>query len=138
MKDFLIFCVDGERYALDIEYVEKIVEDRKCTKVSGLEDFIDGVISYENDLLKIVNIRKILSKKITTIENQKIIIYKDKKRRVGLKIDYVDKIEAIGADNFKPGNISFKDVDMLKMGKTCKIKDGKLVVMIDSIDISNI
>ncbi len=135
-KDFLIFAIDSEKYALDIEYVQKIIEDRACTKISGSSEFVDGVINYEKDALKIVSIRKILGKGVAAKGSQKIIIYQDGTRKAGLRIDYVDKIAHIDLQNAKDGKTTQKNLDAFKIGKVYELEDGALITMIDQINIS--
>ena len=60
MIDLLLFSVSGDRYALNIENVQKIIQSIDLTKVPNANEAVDGVISYEESVIKILNFRKLI------------------------------------------------------------------------------
>jgi len=58
----LEFELDGERYCLDIEYVEEIVEQETVTRVPNTPAFVEGVVDLRGQITTIVNPKEVLEK----------------------------------------------------------------------------
>ena len=58
MKDFIIFEVKKNRYAIDLEFIQRITQIPVITDIPNSHEYIDGMISYENRIIKIVDFRK--------------------------------------------------------------------------------
>ncbi len=58
MKDFIIFEVKKNRYAIDLEFIQRIMQIPSITDIPNSHEYIDGMISYENRIIKIVDFRK--------------------------------------------------------------------------------
>jgi len=63
MKGFIVFVVGTNRYALDIENVQRIIQATSLTAIPNAHPYIDGMISYENDIIKVFNFRKLIDLK---------------------------------------------------------------------------
>lgn len=58
MSDFIVFTVGANAYAIDVAYVERIVQIPHITPVVNAHAFVDGMIVYQNKTVKILNFRK--------------------------------------------------------------------------------
>jgi len=58
VKDFIVFEVKKNRYAIDLEFIQRIAQIPVVTDIPNSHGYIDGMISYENRIIKIVNFRK--------------------------------------------------------------------------------
>jgi len=63
MKGFIVFVVGTNRYALDIENVQRIIQATSLTEIPQVHQYIDGMISYEDDIIKVFNFRKLIGLK---------------------------------------------------------------------------
>lgn len=99
--DYLVFLVTDEYFGISLDIVIKIIENRPVTKISGDLDFVDGVINYEENLLKVINLQKALNKKETKSEYQKMVIIKKDAQYFGLKVDAIERIVSIDLQNIK-------------------------------------
>jgi chemotaxis signal transduction protein len=58
MKDYIVFTVGSNYYALDVECVERIIQTPPITMIPNVHPVIDGMISYENKVVKVLDFRK--------------------------------------------------------------------------------
>lgn len=98
----LIFNINNQYYATDIKDVERILGYVVPTNLPDSPKFVEGVISYEGDILPIINI----ARKFNLIDNEdkknaKIIVLKECKNKIGVIVDIVSEVR----------NISLRDVE---------------------------
>ncbi|WP_321777853.1 chemotaxis protein CheW [Sulfurimonas sp.] len=60
MKDLIVFSVGSSRYALDIENIQRIIQVFDMSEIPNAHKFIDGMMSYEGKVIKVVSFRKII------------------------------------------------------------------------------
>ena len=63
MKDLIVFSVGSNRYALDIENIQRIIQATELTNIPNVHELIDGMMSYEADVIKVLNFRKLIGLK---------------------------------------------------------------------------
>jgi purine-binding chemotaxis protein CheW len=88
MIDLIVFSVGSNRYALNIENVQRIIQASQLTDIPNAHEYIDGMMSYEDRVLKVLNFRKLISLK-TYNEELKILFMKLKQAHV----DWVDALK---------------------------------------------
>lgn len=60
MGDLIIFSLKESLYAIDLEYIKRIIQVPKLTDVPNDHPFIEGMMSYEESVIKVVSFRKML------------------------------------------------------------------------------
>jgi len=60
MTDLIVFSVAGNKYALKIDNILRIIESIELTDIPNSHPSIDGMMSYEDGILKVVNFRKLI------------------------------------------------------------------------------
>jgi chemotaxis signal transduction protein len=68
MIDLIVFSVGDNKYAMDIEYVQRIIQAKSLTNIPNSHDYLDGMISYEKKVIKVLNFRKLIG--MNTYENE--------------------------------------------------------------------
>lgn len=58
MKDYIVFGVADNHYALDVAFVERIIHVLPVTPIPNSHSQVEGMISYEKKVTKVVNFRK--------------------------------------------------------------------------------
>ncbi|MEA1919022.1 MAG: chemotaxis protein CheW [Campylobacterota bacterium] len=58
MKSLIIFEVKNNRYAIDLEYIQRIAQIPKITDIPNAHEYVDGMMSYKQGVIKVVNFRK--------------------------------------------------------------------------------
>lgn len=58
MKSFVIFSVLGQNYGIDIESVKRILPAQELTEVPDVDEHIEGMFQYEENVIKVLSFRK--------------------------------------------------------------------------------
>jgi chemotaxis signal transduction protein len=68
MVDIIIFTIKENLFALNLEYTNRIIHIPEVTSVPSSHTAVDGMLSYEGEILKVVNLRKLLE--VQSYENE--------------------------------------------------------------------
>lgn len=60
MIDLIVFSVVNNKYALRIDNIQRIIQVSGITKIPTSHKYIDGIMSYEDKIIKILNFRKLI------------------------------------------------------------------------------
>jgi purine-binding chemotaxis protein CheW len=61
--DLIIFKISDNNYAFDIKNIRRIIEDADVTEIPNSNIYIDGIMNFEDDILKVLNMRKLVGVK---------------------------------------------------------------------------
>jgi purine-binding chemotaxis protein CheW len=99
MMDLIVFNVGSSRYALNIENIQRIIQMVELTEIPNTSELIDGMISYENKLIKVLNFRKLIGlpthkDETKSIEDSslKLLFYENGDENFVVKVDSIDDI----------------------------------------------
>lgn len=128
----IIFSIDGYKYAIDIGYVERILSYTQCTCIPDVFYFIEGVITYEDEILPLIN----LSKKFNLAQSEsnkdkKIIVVNRDENKFGIIVDDVYEISNISSD-------LFEEVPKMLLDLSIQYIDGFLKLEEDLVILINI
>lgn len=98
----LIFCINNEYYAADIMEIERILGFQEPTKLPDSPSFVDGVISYEGNILPVISLcRRFGLKENERKNDSKIIVAKQDDNKFGIIVDVVSEVRDVFADNIE-------------------------------------
>lgn len=98
----LIFALNGENYAIDIQEIERILGYEQPTVLPENPDFVKGVINYENSILPIISLAKKFGfKENEDIELQKIIVVKRDGNKFGVIVDNVHEVRDVKEESLE-------------------------------------
>lgn len=63
MIDLIVFSVGTNKYAMNIENVQRIIQSQALTDIPNVHIYIDGMMSYEDKVIKVLNFRKLIGMK---------------------------------------------------------------------------
>jgi purine-binding chemotaxis protein CheW len=89
MKSLLIFEVKKNRYAINLDYIQRITQVPVITEIPNTHEFVDGMISYENRVIKIVNFRKMIQ--IDTYEDDLKELFENLKKDHSIWVETLKK-----------------------------------------------
>ena len=139
MRSFIIFCIDVNAYAIDIESVKRILPYQDLTAMPDESEHIEGMFHYEDKIIKTLSFRKMIGlepfKKDKNNQRCLIIIPKDNDA-FSILIDAVDEIVHIEEENLhitssKQSIAGFMNVEAMLE------HNGKLVTVIKDINIGD-
>lgn len=110
MTDLIVFSVGSNKYALDIEHIQRIIQATDLTSIPNAHEYIDGMMSYEDGVIKVLNFRKLIG--VSTHEDELSSLFGE------LKQDHVDWVDAL-KDSLENGSQFSKTLDphMCRLGK---------------------
>ena len=61
MIDLIVFSVGNNKYALNIENIQRIIQASELTNIPNSHNLIDGMMSYEENVIKVLNFRALIN-----------------------------------------------------------------------------
>jgi len=134
VSDFIIFSVANNDYALEVSKVDRIDHIPKLTPIPNSHPFIDGLMSYQDNTLKVVSFRKMTEVKgeEPPLNSQKLLIYRSKEGLFAIKVDGIKDIVALEDRDIKSYSHQVKVGSCLQTRGVVEYKKS-LVVVIDSV-----
>ncbi|MDX9916884.1 MAG: chemotaxis protein CheW [Gudongella sp.] len=134
MEQFLIFIAGGQKFALGIKSISKIIEYLEPQKIPEVSDFVQGVIPYNDSVLPVISLsNRLYGVKENATKDNRVIIAIWKEKEIGFIVEDIDGIRAIQDEEIELSNKDFKISKDYIMGY---IKRGKDIVVI--LDINKI
>lgn len=69
VQRLLLFSIGGGLYATHVSFIREIVADQKKVPLPNVPDYIPGVINLRNEVVKVIDIRKIIPLDVEFIQN---------------------------------------------------------------------
>ncbi len=92
-EQIVIFNVGTEEYAFNIDHVKEIIRLPEVLKVPNTADYIEGVFSIRNELMAVINMRKLLGREGQQLDEQsRVIIINNGNYSYGLIVDRVSNV----------------------------------------------
>lgn len=110
MRDFIIFTVGENGYALAVDQVERISPIPHLTPIPNAHPFVEGMMLYQNQTIRVVNFRRMISLKGaeesfsrdgSTSLQQKLLIYHGEEGPFAIKVDTIQDIVQIDESAIK-------------------------------------
>lgn len=60
MIDLIVFRIGTNKYAINIENIQRIIQAVSLTSIPNSNNFIDGMMSHEDKVIKVLNFRKLI------------------------------------------------------------------------------
>lgn len=98
----LIFKIGEQTFAADIRGVERILNYEEPTKLPDSEDYLEGVINYQEGILPIISLSKKFG--IETVGNSikgSIIVAKDNENTLGIIVDSVNEVITLNPEDLE-------------------------------------
>lgn len=97
----VVFRLNNEEFAIDIQQVERILGFIEPTKVPESPYFIKGIIKYQNNILPIMDLNAKFNKQNNDNINSKIIVVKHNEKSIGLLVDDVQEVIDVKKDEIE-------------------------------------
>ena len=60
MTDLIVFSIGTNKYAINIENIQRIIQAVSLTNIPNANNFIDGMMSHEEKVIKVLSFRKLI------------------------------------------------------------------------------
>ncbi len=124
MRELVVFAIDKEEFAFDIESVQEIIIYQEVTPLPDSDEYIEGVINLRGAIIPVINLPKKLDFDLKINNKSKIIVCMIENEKVGFLVDDVNDILFI-EDKFVA--LSKKSDSLIK--STISLDGGKRVIL---------
>ncbi|MGH2632733.1 MAG: chemotaxis protein CheW [Tepidiformaceae bacterium] len=127
----VVFSLDGEHYALDIQVVQEIVRMQSITAIPGSEPWLEGITNLRGRVTPVVDLRRRcgVPAQETTPETR-IIVVSSAAGAAGLIVDAVSEVIRIPADQIEQPNSIVSAQEHTYLRGIAKLDD-RLVSLMD-------
>ncbi|WP_299595935.1 chemotaxis protein CheW [uncultured Microbulbifer sp.] len=102
-REFLVFSLGEEEYAIDILRVQEIRGYDNVTRIANAPDFIKGVSNLRGIIVPIVDLRIKFRLSDAVYDDQTVVIVVNiAERVVGIVVDRVSDVMTLGDEQIKP------------------------------------
>lgn len=102
-SQYVVFKLNDERFAVEIERVLEIIHTQAVFKVPNAPEYIDGLINLRGKVYTLFNLRKKfdLPSINANLEDSKVLIVNIGSTYIGMSVDAVDEIIQIENDSIE-------------------------------------
>lgn len=107
MKKYIIFTNNQQSFALEISFIERIIEFEQPKKIPESSSYLLGVIQYNDNVLPVIDLTKRLYDVYSTTGgvDDKIIVVTYKDKQIGLVVDEMQGIQSFDDEQFEKSKI---------------------------------
>ena len=128
----VVFKIDNEEFAVSIIQVERILGYTEPTKIPESPDFIKGVITYQDEILPIMDLKKKFNLSNTELkDNPKIVVVKSEDKKVGLIVDLVSEVMNVDDSMIEEAPSIVKGISNEYISGMIKLND-RIIILIDT------
>ncbi|MGV8145602.1 MAG: chemotaxis protein CheW [Alkaliphilus sp.] len=136
-RQYVVFKLAGDEFAVDIMYVKEISEHREPSKVPNTPSFIDGIINYRGVVTPVVNLSKKFkqNEKEVTNSTRIIIVYMDDKQ-TGFIVDDASQVLTINTEDIDAAPDLITSVEQKFISGIAKVED-RMIIILDLAKVLN-
>lgn len=98
----VVFGVGGQQFACDIFQVERILRWERPTPLPKAPDFLEGVISYQDTTVPVIDLRKRLGVSAILRDETRVMIFETEQGKVAAIVDAVLEVRKVEAGTITP------------------------------------
>jgi len=138
MEDYIIFTIGDNYYALSVASIQRIIQVPSVTAIPNAHPMVEGMMSYENRVIKVVNFRAMMGmesfEESATSKSQKLLIYQTQNAFFGIKVDQIEDIKNLDCSTLKHVDRLEANGDFVEINGVVEV-DGRLVNVIKSVTL---
>lgn len=122
-KQYIVVRIGGEKFGIDIGYVDNIVRMQKITRVPKAQVYFKGIINLRGEIVPVMSarIKMNLEDDVFTNASRIIILKIEEKGALGLIVDEVCEVVTLATDEIEKPSDNYssngKDVFINGIGK---------------------
>jgi len=129
-KQYIVFKLNGERFAANINQIASISEFSAITSMPNAPAFVEGLLNLRGDIIPVVNLKKRFNLADERIENQRVLIAMKDDVQIGFLVDDASQSMTVSEDEvLPPPKIAIrKDNNYIS---EVAIDKGELIIVVD-------
>ena len=129
-RQFVIFSLEEQLYAVDISLVSEITEIKDLTKVPNAKDSTEGVLDLRGKVIPIINMKRMMKIQNATHGNQ-ILVIEHGDKLIGLIIDHAKDVKVVNDENIENIETSISNKSENSIKSVIKDLGNQLILIID-------
>jgi len=125
----VLFRVGAQTFALNIFQVERILRYQEATPLPRTPDFLEGMLSYADTAIPLVDLRKRLSTNAPVRDETRIMVLEWEQGRIGVVVDAVLEVRKVPADRIAPPSPLVKGLAAEFISGVVSLGDRTVVVL---------
>lgn len=134
INDYILFSIGSNYYALAVSHIERIDHIPELTSIPNAHPWIDGMMTYQGNTLKVLNFSKMVDSQPHEKAQQKLLIYRNDDEMFAVVVDMISDIIALDESQIKSYRQSVKIGEGLRTKGVFEYKK-RLVIAIESISL---
>ena len=111
-RQIVVFGLANEKYGVDIDSVESIVNLLPITAVPDAPDFVEGVTNLRGEVLPVIDLRKRFGLPLTEeTRDTRIVVAEVDGSKVGMKVDELSEVLRVEESAIEPPSPVVAPVD---------------------------
>ncbi len=130
-NNYIIFQVKDLLCAVNCLDVQEIIREKdKVTKISGAEEYIDGVLNLRGNIVTIIDLSVYFNLEKSESEDEALIIINDEEEKIGAKISKIIDVVDSSKINIENTPAIPHDLDPIYIENVMQI-DNEIVTILD-------
>lgn len=130
-KQFVLFEINDQEFAVDINMVKTIEKVTDITRVPGSQVFVKGVVNLRGEVVPVIDTAKRLKLEQRELDDEaRIIIVKVDDLEIGMIVDAASEVVSVKEEDIDTDLNYSKEIDESLVRGVGKIDD-RIVVILD-------
>lgn len=127
----LIFKIGEQSFAADIRGVERILNYEEPTKLPDSDEYLEGVINYQEGILPIISLSKKFGlNSMDSSHKGSIIVAKDKEKALGIIVDSVNEVVSLNPSDLEETPSISSNISKRYISGIIKNKDKNTIILL--------
>lgn len=126
----VVFKINGDRFGVNIDYVNGIEREQKIIAVPNAEESVKGIINLRGEVVPIIDLQAKFGKGYNEKSNTEIIIINLMNGRMGLEVDKVYEIFDLEKDDLAEMPTIAKGDGVKYFERVAKVKN-ELIILVN-------
>ncbi|MGA1862700.1 chemotaxis protein CheW [Deferribacter thermophilus] len=131
LKQFVVFKLQQEKYAIDIMKVDEIIRMMEITKIPKADYYIEGIINLRGKVIPVIDLKKKFGLDLKEYDKfTRIMVVDIRGKKIGFIVDEVEEVMRIDDDSIDTTTSFSSNIDDNFVIGVAKTEKG-LIVIID-------
>ncbi len=126
----VVFKINGDRFGVNIDYVNGIEREQKIIAVPNAEESVKGIINLRGEVVPIIDLQAKFGKGYNEKSNTEIIVINLMNGRMGLEVDKVYEIFDLEKDDLAEMPTIAKGDGVKYFERVAKVKN-ELIILVN-------
>lgn len=129
-KQYIIFRLNNEKFAANINQIASISEYASITALPDAPAYVDGLLNLRGDIIPVINLKKRFNLEEQRMNQKRILISQSQGRHIGFLVDDASQSMSVDVANVLPAPMIAIKRDNDYISEVCIHKD-ELIIVVD-------